>query len=107
MAFKVAFIAHAPDAEADKHSCVVKTPKYNLFVRVVRDQGQAVKVCQNLATQEGIHSILLCPGFTHKNVAEIREAVGEQIGVFVARGDGPSHKISKEIMGREGWFLEQ
>ena len=107
MSFKVAFIAHAPDAEADKHSCIVKTPKYNLFVKVVRDQGQAVEVSRKLATEEGIHSILLCPGFTHKNVAEIREAVGEQIGVFVARGDGPSHNISKEIMGREGWFLEQ
>ena len=66
-----------------------------------------MEVSRKLTTQEGIHSILLCPGFTHKNVAEIREAVGEQIGVFLARGDGPSHKISKEIMGREGWFLEQ
>ena len=107
MAFKAAFIAHAPDAEADKHSCVIKTPKYNLFVRVVRNQSQAAEIARKLATQEGIHSILLCPGFTHKDVAAIREAVGEQVGVFVARGDGPSHKISKEIMGREGWFLEQ
>ncbi len=107
MAFKAAFISHAPDADADKHSCVVKTPKYNLFVSVVNDQAQAVEASRKLATQEDIHSILLCPGFTHKDVAEIREAVGEKIGIFVARGDGPSQNISKEIMLREGWFSKQ
>ena len=28
MAFKVLFLAHAPDAEAEKHRWVVETPKY-------------------------------------------------------------------------------
>ena len=107
MAFKVAFLAHAPDAEPNKHSCVIKTHKYNLFVRVVRNQAQAVEVCRKLASQEDINSILLCPEFTHRNIAETAEAVGGNIGVFVARGDGPSHRISKEVMEREGWFSEQ
>ena len=71
MAFKVVFLAHAPDADPEKHRCVIETPKYKLFVRVVKDQGQAVEVCKNLVEQEGIHSILLCPGFTHGNIAEI------------------------------------
>jgi len=57
-----------------------------------------------LVREEGIHSILLCPGFTHQNVAEISKAVGENVGVSVARGDGPSSKITKEVMKREGWF---
>jgi len=107
MAFKVVFIAHAPDAEPKKHRCVIETPKYKLFVRVVKDQGQAVEVCRNLVKEEGIHSILFCPGFTHRNVAEIVEAVGENIGVSVARGDGPSSRITKEVMEREGWFSEK
>ena len=105
MAFKVVFLAHAPDAEPEKHKCVIETSKYKLFVGVVQHQGQAVEVCQNLVKEEGIHSILLCPGFTHKNVAEIAEASGKNIGVVVARGDGASTRITK--MEREGWFSKQ
>ena len=107
MAFKAAFIAHAPDAEPEKHRCVIETPKYKLFVRVVRDQDQAVKVCQNLVEQEGIHSVLLCPGFTHGNISEIAQAVGKDVGISVARGDGPGTRVSMQVMEREGWFSKQ
>jgi len=108
MAFKVLFLAHAPDAEAEKHRCVIETPKYyKLFVVVVEDQEQAIEVCKKFVKEEGIHSILLCPGFTHRDVAEISEAVGENVGVSVARGDGPSNRISMEVMRSEGWFSEK
>jgi hypothetical protein len=107
MAFKVAFLAHAPDAEPERHQCVIETPKYKLFVRVVKDQGQAVEVCQNLVEEEGIHSILLCPGFTHGNIAEIAQAIGKGVGVFVARGDGSSTRVSMQVMRKEGWFSEE
>ena len=104
MAFKAVFLAHAPDADAEKHKCIIDTGKYKLFVVVVKDQDQAVEVCRKLVEEEGIHSVLLCPGFTHRDVAEIAKAVGENVGVFVARGDGPSHRASMEVMRREGWF---
>ena len=104
MAFKVVFISHAPDAEPEKHQCVVETSKYKLLVRLVKNQEHAVEVCKKLVKEEGIHSILLCPGFTHQNVAEISEAVGKNVGISVARGDGPSSRITKEVMTREGWF---
>lgn len=107
MSFKVVFIAHAPDADPEKHQSVIETPKYKLFVRVVKDQYQAVELCQNLVKGEGIHSILLCPGFTHGNVTEIAEAVGPNVGVFVARGDGPSSGVTRGVMEREGWFSKQ
>ena len=103
MAFKVVFVAHAPDAEPEKHRCVIATPKYKLFVVVVRGQDQAVEVCKKLVKEEGVQSILLCPGFTHRDVAEISEAVGENVGVFVARGDGPSNRVSRMIRKREGF----
>jgi len=102
MAFKVVFLAHAPDAEPDKHRCVVETSKYKLFAVVVKNQEQAVEVCKKLVKEEGIHSILLCPGFTHRDVAEIAEAVGEKVAVAVARGDGPSARASAEVRKREG-----
>ena len=104
MAFKVVFLAHAPDAEPEKHRCIIETSKYKLFVVLARDQVQAVEVCKKLVKEEGIHSILLCPGFTHRNIAEIAEAVGENVGVSVARGDGPSGRVSAEVRKREGWF---
>ncbi len=107
MAFKAVFVAHVPDADPEKHRCMIETPKYKLFVRVVQDQEQAVRVCQGLVKEEGIQSILLCPGFTHKNIAEIAEAVGEKAGVFVARGDGPSSRVTMGVMEREGLFSKR
>jgi len=107
MAFKVVFLAHAPDAEPEKHKCVIETSRYKLFVLVVKDQGQAVEVCKKLVKEEGIHSILLCPGFAHRDVAEIAEAVGKNVAVAVARGDGPSTRVSTEVRKREGWFSEK
>lgn len=104
MAFRVVFLAHAPDAEPEKHGCSVETGKYKLLVRVVRSQAQAVEVCCKLVREEGIHAILLCPGFTHRDIAELSEAVGPNVGIFVARGDGPSHRVVMEVMAKEGWF---
>jgi len=101
MAFNVVFLAHAPDAEPEKHRCMIETSKYRLFSVVVRNQVQAVEECKKLVKEEGIHSILLCPGFTHRNVAEITEAVGGNVSVAVARGDGPSSRVSAEIRRRE------
>jgi hypothetical protein len=104
MAFKTLFFAHTPDADPDKNNCILETPKYKLFVRLVRDQKQALEVCRKLVKEEGIESILLCPGFTHRDIAEIAGAVGPNVGISVARGDGPSGRISMEAMKRAGWF---
>ena len=104
MAFKAVFLAHTPDAEPENHRCVVETSKYKLFVVLVKDQDQAVEECKKLVKEEGIHSILLCPGFTHRDIAEITGAVGDNVAVAVARGDGPSGRVAKEVMKREGWF---
>lgn len=103
MAFKAAFLAYAPDAETEKHQCVIKTTKYKLFVRVIKDQAQALEACQNLIEKEKIDVVHLCPGFTHQTIAAIVEAVGNKVGVFVARGDGPSNTVSLEARRREGW----
>jgi hypothetical protein len=104
MAFKTLFLAHTPDANPDKNHCIIETPKYKLFVRLVNGQKQALEVCKKLTKGEEIESILLCPGFTHSDIAEIAGAVGPNVGISVARGDGPSGKISMEAMKRAGWF---
>lgn len=101
MAFKALFIAHAPDADVDKHNNLIDTGKYKLYTYVVRSQAEAKKVCQDLYEKEKIDSVLLCPGFTHKDVGEIFEALEKKVAVCVARGDGPSSKITAPVLQRE------
>jgi len=103
MAFKVLFVAHAPDADKEKHRNVIKTGMYHLFSVVVRDQKEALQVCSDFVKREGIDSILLCPGFTHDDVAEIARAAGDGVAVSVARGDGPSGRVSAAARKREGY----
>jgi len=76
MAFKVVFLAHVPDADPEKHRWVLETSRYKLFVVMVKNQAQAVEVCQQLVDEEGIHSILLCPGFTLVAHHHYHEAIG-------------------------------
>ena len=83
MAFKVVF--HAPDADPEKNRCVVETSKCKLFVVEVKSQDQAVEVCRDLVKREKVDFIILCPGFAHKEVAQLSEVAGGNVGVFVAR----------------------
>ncbi|MBN2265609.1 MAG: hypothetical protein JW775_07335 [Candidatus Aminicenantes bacterium] len=104
MAFRTLFLAHAPDADKDKHRCFIDTGKYQLDVVVVKNQAEALEVSARLFKEKGIGSILLCPGFTHQDIAEIVHATDNKVAVCVARGDGPSNRISMEALGRAGFF---
>jgi Family of unknown function (DUF6506) len=101
MAFKALFIAHAPDADPEENHNMIETGKYKLYTYVVKTQAEAIKVCKDLYDREKIDSVLLCPGFTHKDVAEIFEALGNKVAVCVSRGDGPSSKISGPVLQKE------
>jgi hypothetical protein len=103
MAFKALFLSHAPDADKERHRSAIDTGMYQLFAVVVRNQGEAVEVCRDFVEQEHIDAVLLCPGFTHSDVAEIAKAAGDGVAVCVARGDGPSNRISLAAMKREGY----
>lgn len=61
---------------------------------------------QETVEKVNIDSILLCPGFAHNEVAEIVEAAGGNVAVAVAvaRGDGPSGRVSKAARVREGYM---
>lgn len=103
MAFKALFIAHAPDAEPAKHHSLIETGKYKLFSCVVKTQEEAIKVSKDLYEKEKIDSIILCPGFTHKDVAGLFEALNGKVAVCVSRGDGPSSQITGPVLQREFW----
>jgi hypothetical protein len=104
MAFKTLFIAHAPDADKDKHRTSIETGKYKLFCVVVKNQKDALDVAKEIVEKEKIDSVLLCPGFTHFDVAEIAHVVGNKVSVVVARGDGPSYRATIEALKREGFM---
>jgi hypothetical protein len=104
MAFTALFIAHAPDADPDKHRAVLDTGLYKLFTVIVRDQEQGLEVCKRMVPEEGIHSVLLCPGHTHQDVSAIAAAVGDGVSVSVARGDSRGMRIAAKAMEEADWF---
>ena len=104
MAFKVLFLAHAPDAEKEIHRNIIDTGMYQLFTVVVKNQVEAREVCKDFVDEENIDSVILCPGFTHSDVAEIAKVAGSNVAVSVARGDGPSGKVSLKARKREGYL---
>jgi len=101
MAFKTLFLAHAPDADYEKHQSVIDTGKYKLWTFVVKNQEEAIKISKRIYKKEKIDAIILCPGFTHGDVSELLQALEGKISVNVARGDGPSSKISQSVIKKE------
>lgn len=101
MAFKALFMAHAPDADCKKHRSIIETGKYKLFTVIVKSQEEALKVAEEVYETEKIDAILLCPGFTHRDVADIFQRLEGKVSVSVARGDSPSNKISQGVLERE------
>jgi DNA-binding LacI/PurR family transcriptional regulator len=104
MAFKTLFLAHAPDADKEQHRCFIDTGKYQLDVVIVKNQAEALEVSTRLFKEKQIESILLCPGFTHKDIAEIVAATDNKVAVCVSRSDGPGGRLSQEALKRAGFF---
>jgi len=101
MAFKTLFIAHAPDADYKKHKSIIDTGKYWLLTSVVKSQDEAIKLSKSIYEKEKIDAIILCPGFSHSDVAEIFQALDGKVSVNVARGDGPSSRIAQKVIQKE------
>jgi hypothetical protein len=48
MAFKTLFMAHAPDAENERHRSIIDTGKYQLFTVIVKNQNEALGVAKEI-----------------------------------------------------------
>ena len=106
MPFTALFIAHVPDADPARDRALLETDLYRLFSVLVPDTDQAVAVCRELVAEEGVQSVLLCPGNTHEDVAQIVAALGDDVSVSVARGDAPSTRVAAKAMEAAGWFSQ-
>lgn len=103
MSFNAVFMAHAPDANPADIS-LLETPTYKLYSVAVKDQAEALATARKLVSENGVESIVLCPGFSNMDIAEIQEAVGDGVGISVARGDPRSNACAVRAMKREGWM---
>jgi hypothetical protein len=102
MPFQALFLAKAPDADLSKHHAFIDTGSYHLDMVMVKNQAEALAVIGNLHKLKKLDSIIVCPGFTHKDVAEIIALTEGKVAVCPARGDGPSSRIAVEALKREG-----
>ncbi|HEY5112748.1 MAG TPA: DUF6506 family protein [Coriobacteriia bacterium] len=106
MAFTALFIAHVPDADPGRDRSLLETSLYRLFSVLVQNTDQALAVCRELVAEEGVQSVLLCPGNTHYDVAQIAAALGDEVSVSVARGDSRSMRVAAKAMEEAGWFSQ-
>lgn len=104
MPFKVLIMAHAPDANGSSHRTEVKTGMLEAYLALTGSQQEAVEVAREYHREKVIDSILLCPGFTHRDAAGLFDSLNGEVAVAVARGDGPSGRISAEALRRSGFF---
>lgn len=109
MAFKAASIIMAPDGDPTQHKSTIKTGTLESTTVIVplMDFDVLAQVARDLVQNQGIQSLLLCPGCTHEAIARVREAVGPEIPINVARGDVPSTMATAQILRQEGWFPER
>ena len=103
MSFNVLCMVHAPDANPEDIA-LVETPTYKLYSVAVKNQEEALATAKKLVEEKGVESILLCPGFTNKDIAGLCEALGDEVGVSVARGDRHANTAAMKAMQREGWM---
>jgi hypothetical protein len=103
--FKAASIIMAKGADPARHRATVKGDEfeYTMVASPLFDFARATQVAKELA-QQGIQSLVLCPGFTHEAAAMIRQAVGEGVAINTARGDVPSTMMTAQILTKEGWL---
>ena len=73
---------------------------------LVQNTDQALAVCRELVAEENVQSVLLCPGNTHHDVAQIAAALGDKVSVSVARGDSRSMRVAAKAMEGAGWFSQ-
>ncbi|HDK27687.1 MAG TPA: hypothetical protein ENG48_11460 [Candidatus Atribacteria bacterium] len=103
MAFKEIIISYAPDIDKEKHRSFVNAGKYHQFSVVVKNQVEAIEVCEESTQNKNIEKVTLCPACTHEDVVVISKVTGNNMGVSVERADGSSNIITAKGLKRENF----
>jgi hypothetical protein len=96
MKFNTLYVSKWGDGNPDDVR-VIKTDTYTLHSMIAGDSCDRFDVIGKYCRVNGIHSVVLCPGFTNAMVAQVAAEVGEHVAVAVSRTDGPGTKITGSI----------
>lgn len=86
---------------------VIETPTYTLHSMTAGDLCDRIAEIGKYCRANEIHSIVLCPGFTHSMVADVVEEVGIDVAVACARSDGPGSAVSAAVRNQVKKGLKQ
>ncbi|MCK5134036.1 MAG: hypothetical protein KAR40_18040 [Candidatus Sabulitectum sp.] len=105
MKFNTMYVSKWADGDPDDVT-VIETPTYTLHSMTAGDSCDRIAVIGTYCRANDIHSIVLCPGFTHSMVAQVTEEVGNNVAVAVSRSDGPGSAISTGVRSEAKRDLE-
>lgn len=98
MSLNEVYLILVPDVDPKLDRSIIKKDNYKCITVLVNNEDEALNVAKELVESEDIHAFILCPGFSNSAVGIISSALGENISVNVARGDGRSSKIVDKII---------
>ena len=97
MKFNTLYVSKWADGDASD-TRVIETGTYTLHSMVAGDSCRREEAIASYCGKCGIHSVVLCPGFTHSMVAAVVEAVGPGVSVAASRSDGPGSSVTGPVM---------
>lgn len=74
---------------------------------VAGDSCDRIEEIGRYCRANSIHSVVLCPGFTHDMVANVSAEVGSNIAVAASRADGPGSAVSAAVRNEVKKGLKQ
>lgn len=98
MSLNEAYLILVPNVDPKIDRSVIKKDNYKCITVLVNNEDEALDIAKELIESEDIHAFILCPGFSNSYVGAISSALGDNIAVNVARGDGKSSKIVDKII---------
>ena len=96
MRFNTLYVSKWADGNP-KDVRVIETRTTTLHSMIAGDSCDRIAEIGKYCRANNIHSIVLCPGFTHAMVAQVAVEVGEEVAVAVSRADGPGSAVSARI----------
>ena len=97
MKFNTLYVSKWTDGDPSD-TTLIETETYTLHAMVAGESCQREKVIADYCRMHGIHSVVLCPGFTHAMVADVAMAVGPAVSVAASRSDGPGSSVTGPAM---------
>ena len=64
---------------------------------VAGNSCRRAEVIAEYCRRNTIHSVVLCPGFSHAMAADVAAAVGDSVAVAVSRTDGPGSAVTGPV----------